>query len=83
MFGLRRQEQGNDARGVLRRQLQWTVSGREAEWMRVIGGNDEGIHTFGLSHDGETSFVVLGRGHLRVLGGGSRSLSCSSHTLGW
>lgn len=43
----------------------------------------KGIRTFSLSHDGKTTFGVLGGGHLGVLGGGSRSLSCSGHPLGW
>lgn len=39
------------------------------------------VRTFGLSHSRKTTFGVLGRGHLGVLGGGSRSLSCSGHSL--
>lgn len=46
-------------------------------------GDGEGIHTFSLGHERKTSFGVLGRGHLGILGGGPRSLSCSCHTAGW
>ena len=41
-----------------------------------------GALTFGLGYDRKGTFAVLGRGHLRVLGGGARSLSCSSHVRG-
>ena len=41
-----------------------------------------GALTFGLSHDRKGTFAILGGGHLRVRGGGARSLSCSSHVRG-
>jgi len=40
------------------------------------------IHTFGLSQARKTSEAVLGRGHFRNRGGGSRRLGCSGHG-GW
>jgi hypothetical protein len=41
-----------------------------------------GALTFGLSHDRKGTFAILGGGHLRILGGGARGLSCSSHVRG-
>ena len=41
-----------------------------------------GALTFTLSHDRKGTFAILGRGHIRVLGGGARGLGCSSHVRG-
>jgi len=49
---------------------------------RMIGDGVGRIRTFGLSHDRKTTFGILGRGHLGVLGGGPRSLGCSGHSFG-
>jgi hypothetical protein len=64
--------------------LSWTVSRREGRHDAQQSATTLWVvRTFSLSHDRKTNFAVLGRGHLGVLGGGSRGLSCSGHTLGW
>ena len=50
----------------------------------MIVAHGEMIHTFGgFGWRRETIFAVLGRGHDGRRGGGSGSLSCGCHTLGW
>jgi hypothetical protein len=38
--------------------------------------------TFSLSSNRKSAFAVFGGGHLGVLGGGARGLSCSRHVRG-
>lgn len=63
--------------------VQLQVSGMEDREGRVAssksngtrrnwGLNSQEIHTFNLSQSGQGIFTVLGRGHVGVLGGGSR-----------
>lgn len=57
----------------------------EGQWRRDSRAElalGDGALTFGLSHNRKGTFAIFGRGHLRVLGGGARGLSCSSHVRG-